>query len=57
MNGLSWFLKARTIWAMPRGHRPQGLGRDHGHPLEAPGIGVSARLKKKSCTAIHPRPW
>ena len=49
MNGLSWFLKARTIWAMPRGHRPQGLGRDHGHPLEAPGIGVSARLKKKIC--------
>ena len=35
MNGLSWFPEARTIWAMPRGHRPLGVEHGHGHSLGA----------------------
>ena len=38
MNGMSWFPETRTIWAMPRGHRPQGVGHGHGHTLGALGF-------------------
>ena len=38
MNGLSWFPEAKTIWAMLRGHRPQGEEHGQGHSLKALGL-------------------
>ena len=47
MNGLSWFPETRTIWAMPRGHRPQGVEHGHGHSLGALRLIFLAKLLKQ----------
>ena len=45
MNGLNCFLEARTIWDMPRGHRPQGVEHGHGHSLGA----LELTFQQKTC--------
>ena len=49
MNGLSWFPETMTIWAMFRGHRPQGVEHDQGHPLEALGMIFQQSCRNKTC--------
>ena len=57
MNGFSWFPEARTIWAMPRGHRPQGVEHGHGHSLRTLELIFQQSCWKNTCRGCVNNEW